>query len=61
MRRVMTDAGLSTYAAKNHYNREHPFVVNNSKTCTPEQEEVLRKIGSFPFGCSRWLDLDIGF
>lgn len=50
MRRVMTDAGLSTYAAKNHYNRERPFVVNNSKTCTPEQEEVLRKVGSFPSG-----------
>jgi len=50
MRRVMTDAGLSTYAAKNHYNRERPFVVNNSKTCTPDQEDVLRKVGSFPSG-----------
>ncbi|RKR09522.1 acid phosphatase (class A) [Flavobacterium sp. 90] len=50
MRRVMTDAGLSTYAAKNHYNRERPFVVTNTKTCTPEQEEVLRKVGSFPSG-----------
>lgn len=50
MRRIMTDAGLSTYAAKNHYNRERPFVMNNVKTCTPEQEEVLRKVGSFPSG-----------
>lgn len=50
MRRVMTDAGLSTYAAKNHYNRERPFVINNSKICTPEQEGVLRKVGSFPSG-----------
>jgi acid phosphatase (class A) len=57
----MTDAGLSTYAAKNHYNRERPFVVNNSKICTPEQEEVLCKIGFFPSGYSRWQDLDIGF
>ncbi|RUT70930.1 phosphatase PAP2 family protein [Flavobacterium cupreum] len=50
MRRVMTDAGLSTYTAKNFYNRERPFVVNKVKTCTPEQEEVLRKVGSFPSG-----------
>ncbi|TPG39228.1 acid phosphatase [Flavobacterium pectinovorum] len=50
MRRVMTDAGLSTYAAKNYYNRERPFVVTKTKTCTPEQEEVLRKVGSFPSG-----------
>lgn len=50
MRRVMTDAGLSTYAAKNHYNRERPFMVNNVKTCTPEQEDILRMVGSFPSG-----------
>lgn len=50
MRRVMTDAGLSTYAAKNYYNRVRPFVVNSSKTCTPDQEEILRKVGSFPSG-----------
>ncbi|MDA6071874.1 hypothetical protein NJT12_19805 [Flavobacterium sp. AC] len=41
MRRVMTEAGLSTYAAKNHYNRERPFVVNKKKTCTPEQEDMV--------------------
>ncbi|MCC9063139.1 acid phosphatase [Flavobacterium piscisymbiosum] len=50
MRRVMTDAGLSTYAAKNYYNRERPFVLNNAKTCTPDQEDALRKVGSFPSG-----------
>lgn len=50
MRRVMTDAGLSTYAAKNYYNRMRPFVVNNQKTCTPDKEEVLKKVGSFPSG-----------
>lgn len=50
MRRVMTDAGLSTYTAKNFYNRERPFVVNKVKTCTPEQEEILSKVGSFPSG-----------
>ncbi|WP_255463048.1 acid phosphatase [Flavobacterium sp. LPB0248] len=50
MRRVMTDAGLSTYAAKNHYKRERPFMVNNQKTCTPDQENILYKVGSFPSG-----------
>lgn len=50
MLRIMTDAGLSTYAAKNYYNRERPFVVYNVKTCTPEQEDALRKVGSFPSG-----------
>ncbi len=50
MRRVMTDAGLSTYAAKNHYKRPRPFMVNNQKTCTPDQENILYKVGSFPSG-----------
>ncbi|MXO03777.1 phosphatase PAP2 family protein [Flavobacterium sp. HBTb2-11-1] len=50
MRRVMTDAGLSTYAAKNHYKRERPFMMNNQKTCTPDQENILYKVGSFPSG-----------
>lgn len=50
MRRVMTDAGLSTYAAKNYYKRERPFMVNNQKTCTPDQENILYKVGSFPSG-----------
>jgi len=50
MRRVMTDAGLSTYDAKNHYKRERPFVINKTKTCIPDQEEALSKAGSFPSG-----------
>ncbi|BFM43549.1 hypothetical protein CFS9_21900 [Flavobacterium sp. CFS9] len=50
MRRVMTDAGLSTYTAKNFYNRERPFMVNGKKVCTPDQEEILRKVGAFPSG-----------
>jgi acid phosphatase (class A) len=52
IRKVMTDAGLSTYAAKNHYNRVRPFVFHNTKCHTPDQEEKLRKIGSFPSGHS---------
>lgn len=50
LRRIMTDAGFSTYAAKNYYNRKRPFVINNMKTCTSEQEEILRNVGSYPSG-----------
>ena len=50
LRRSLSDAGLSTYTAKNHYNRKRPFMVNNQSTCTPEDEEHLRKDGSYPSG-----------
>ena len=50
LRRTLADAGLSTYAAKNHYQRERPFMVNNTPICTPEDEAALRKDGSYPSG-----------
>ena len=50
LRRTMADASLSTYTAKNHYKRARPFMVNNEPTCTPEDEEHLRKDGSYPSG-----------
>jgi acid phosphatase (class A) len=50
LRRTLADAGLSTYAAKNHYSRARPFTVNNEPICTPEDEEDLRKDGSYPSG-----------
>ncbi|HTF21483.1 MAG TPA: phosphatase PAP2 family protein, partial [Chryseolinea sp.] len=48
--RVLTDAALSTYTAKNHYKRKRPFMENNTPTCTPADEEQLRKDGSYPSG-----------
>jgi acid phosphatase (class A) len=48
--RTLTDIGLSTYAAKTHYNRSRPFMRNNQPICTPEDEEGLRKDGSYPSG-----------
>lgn len=48
LRRTLADAGLSTYAAKNHYQRKRPFMLNNTPTCTPDEEAVLRKDGSYP-------------
>lgn len=50
LRRSLTDAGFATYAAKNHYQRQRPFMVNGQASCTPEQENYLRKDGSFPSG-----------
>lgn len=50
IRRTMADAGLSTYTAKDHYQRERPFMVNGSPTCTPEEEEYLSEDGSYPSG-----------
>lgn len=50
LRRTLADAGLSTYAAKNHYQRTRPFMVNGEPICTPDEEEHLRKDGSYPSG-----------
>jgi len=50
LRRSMTDAGLSTYAAKNNYLRVRPFMVNKEPTCTPDEEGHLMKDGSYPSG-----------
>ena len=50
LRRTVADAGLSTYGAKNHYQRARPFMVNNTPICTPDDEALLRKDGSYPSG-----------
>ncbi len=50
LRRTLTDAGLSTYTAKNHYQRNRPFMVNDRPVCTPAEQEALRKDGSYPSG-----------
>jgi len=50
MRRTLVDAGSSTNLAKKHYMRARPFVVNQEPTCTPLEENSLRKNGSYPSG-----------
>jgi acid phosphatase (class A) len=50
LRRTLADAGLSTYTAKNQYERKRPFRVNKEPTCTPEEEAHLKKDGSYPSG-----------
>lgn len=52
MARMMIDVGLSTYGAKNHYQRTRPFVVHAAATCYPKDEAVLRGDGSYPSGHS---------
>lgn len=50
LRRSLLDAGLATYAAKDHYKRTRPFVVNQHSTCSPAEEASLSKDGSYPSG-----------
>jgi len=50
LRRTLADAGLSTYSAKNHYQRRRPFMINGEPTCSPRDEEHLRENGSYPSG-----------
>ncbi|WP_296599198.1 phosphatase PAP2 family protein [Phenylobacterium sp.] len=52
LRRTLLDAGLSTYGAKNRYRRERPFVSNGAPICTPAEDAILRKDGSYPSGHS---------
>jgi acid phosphatase (class A) len=52
LRRTLTDAGLSTYTAKNQYKRTRPFVVNQEPSCTPDEEKRLMTDGSYPSGHS---------
>jgi acid phosphatase (class A) len=50
MQRAMVDAGQSTNAAKEKYRRQRPFLVYGQSTCAPEDEQVLRRNGSYPSG-----------
>ncbi len=50
LRRTLLDAGLATYAAKDKYQRQRPFVAEQQSTCTPAEEATLSKDGSYPSG-----------
>jgi acid phosphatase (class A) len=50
LRRAMVDAAASTHQAKDRYMRTRPFVIDGQPTCTPKDEEALRKNGSYPSG-----------
>ena len=50
LRRVLTDAALATYRAKDKYQRDRPFEHYDERTCAPATEERLRADGSYPSG-----------
>ncbi len=50
LHRSWTDAIVATLAAKNNYQRVRPFVVNKETSCTPADEAMLSKDGSYPSG-----------
>lgn len=50
LRRSLLDAGLSTYGAKDRYQRPRPFVALQEGSCAPAAEPGLVKDGSYPSG-----------
>ncbi len=50
LRRSLTDAGLATYSAKDHYQRARPFTWNHQPICTPQEQAELAQDGSYPSG-----------
>lgn len=50
LRRVQTDAVVSTYAAKDYYKRKRPFQLNNEPICVPAAVGHLLKSPSYPSG-----------
>jgi len=50
LRRALSDAGLSTYPAKNHYQRTRPFMVNKEPICPTDEGKPYIKKDSYPSG-----------
>jgi len=48
--RSLADIALSSYSAKIAYQRERPFMVDDTPICTPQDEAELRTDGSYPSG-----------
>ena len=57
LRRTVVDAGKTTLAAKNFYQRQRPFMLNGQPICAPETKAHLENDGSYPRSHYRWLDL----
>ncbi|WP_185814729.1 phosphatase PAP2 family protein [Xanthomonas sp. SS] len=52
LERSRIDASAATKAAKNHYRRPRPFMLNQQPVCTPDDEDGLRHSGAYPSGHS---------
>jgi len=48
--RTLTDSGRATTSAKKRYQRIRPFAFHNETSCTPQDEQALRRNGSYPSG-----------
>ena len=62
LRRTLIDAGLSTYKAKNNYQRTRPFVANKESTCVPKEDATLSQRWRLSFwSCRTWLGMVADF
>jgi len=52
LRRAGPDLAMAVYPSKRKYQRARPFMANNQPTCTPKDEALLRRDGSYPSGHS---------
>jgi acid phosphatase (class A) len=50
LRRMLADSGRATGPAKKKYLHARPFMMDAAPTCAPDQDEALRKDGSYPSG-----------
>jgi len=50
LHRSVLDAGKATAAAKNHYQRPRPFLLNNKPICTPAELDAYARNGAYPSG-----------
>ena len=50
LQRSLVDAGQSTLAAKDKYQRERPFALFDDPICVPDDVAVLRRNGGYPSG-----------
>jgi acid phosphatase (class A) len=50
MSRAFSDLAMSTYAAKNHYQRQRPFQENHQPIAVPDARKFLEKDPSYPSG-----------
>ncbi len=52
LRKAGPDLALAVYPTKTKYKRQRPFMVNGQPSCTPRDEPMLRRDGSYPSGHS---------
>lgn len=46
--KIRLDVRAASYPAKSHFNRPRPFVIYNTHTCYPSDEQNVRNDGSYP-------------